>query len=208
MLCHARKTLAALAMTGICGLAIGSDGTGLTVNPDNLNWPRWQGRLSLTTPVQNSGNGAPQIGNQTPSPSLSLMTDYYLTGSLLGPRRAGGFRATGGVMMGPRGQAWAGPLPGSQGNAFNVQRRVFGQSPTVLPGDASNESSTLPYVGLGYTGLSPRGGWSFSADLGLVSTSAGGIKLGRAFSAGQTLDDPLRDSRWSPMLQLGVSYSF
>ena len=208
LLRHAKKTLAALAMTVIGGLAAGAEGTGLTVNPDNLNWPRWQSRLSLSTPSQASANPVSQTGNQPPSSSLSLMTDYYLTGSLLGPKRAGGFRATGGVMIGPRGQAWAGPLAGSQGNTFNVQRRVFGQTATVLPGDASNDSSTLPYVGLGYTGLSPRGGWSFSADLGLVSSNPGGVKLGRAFNAGQGLDEPLRDSRWSPMLQLGVSYSF
>jgi hypothetical protein len=33
---------------------------------------------------------------------LTLMGDYYLTGSLLGAKRAGGFRATSGVVVGPR----------------------------------------------------------------------------------------------------------
>ena len=75
--------------------------------------------------------------------------------------------------------------------------------------DLSTDSPSLPYFGLGYTGLSPSGGWSFSTDLGLVSLRPGGaIKLGRVFTGAQNLDDTLRDMHWSPMLQLGVSYSF
>ncbi|MEO7009922.1 MAG: hypothetical protein ABI156_12310 [Caldimonas sp.] len=141
-----------------------------------------------------------------PSASLNLMSDYYLTGSLLGPKRAGGFRATGGVMIGPRAQAWAGPA--GQGNGFGIERR-FGLSPSLVPADPSADSSSVPYFGLGYTGLSPSGGWSFSADLGLASLRPGGaVKLGRVFTGSQGLDDTLRDMHWSPMLQLGVSYSF
>ena len=136
------------------------------------------------------------------------MSDYYLSGSLLGPKRAGGFRATSGVMIGPRSLAWAGPVPGLQGATVSIDRRLFGTSPAAS-GDASSETPTLPYFGLGYTGLSARGGWSFSADLGLVSLSPGSaVKFGRVFTGAQSLDETVRDMRWSPMLQLGVSYSF
>jgi hypothetical protein len=90
-----------------------------------------------------------------------------------------------------------------------VNRRVTGQATNVLPGDSSVDAPTLPYVGIGYTGLSPRGGWSFNADVGVVSLSPGNAaKLGRFFGGGQSLDDAVRDMRWSPVLQLGVSYSF
>lgn len=202
-----RKIAAALAIAGYGALACADDGNGLRINADDLQWPRWQGRLSLSTAAPPPGQGAfdrasPSLG------SLSLMSDYYLTGSLLGPKRAGGFRATSGVLIGPRSQAWPGAAPGSTGGVFSVDRRVFGQ-PVVVPGDASPDAPTLPYLGVGYTGLSPRGGWSFRADLGLVSLSPGGIvKLGRVFAGTQNLDDTVRDMRWSPVVQLGVSYSF
>lgn len=200
---------ATLALAGYCALAHAGGGGGLTINADELQWPRWQGRLSVSmasawnNTLGTSAQASPTVG------SLSLMSDYYLTGSLLGPKRAGGFRATSGVVIGPRAQAWGGPATASLGGAFSVDRRVFGQGPAVPLGDPSTESPTLPYLGVGYTGLSPRGGWSFHADLGLVSLSPGGaVKLGRVFTGTQSLDDTVRDMRWSPVLQLGVSYSF
>ena len=207
---HLERGIAACAITGFVALAHGYDGNGLTVDPENLNWPRWQGRVSLsvTTPAWRNAPGSLVSPVSNPA-TLSLMSDYYLSGSLLGPRRAGGFRATSGVLIGPRSLGWVGPGPGVQGGAFSVDRRLFGQSPAVLPNDTSPDAPTLPYLGVGYTGLSARGGWSFSADLGLVSLSPGGaVKFGRVFSGSQTLDDTLRDMRWSPMLQLGVSYQF
>lgn len=196
----AKRIGAALALAGSCALAHAGGGVGLTVNADELQWPRWQGRLSVSTASSANSNFAT---------SASLMSDYYLTGSLLGPKRAGGFRATSGVVIGPRAQAWGAPPTASLGGVFSVDRRVFGQGPAIPPGDASTDSPTLPYLGLGYTGLSPRGGWSFHADLGLVSLSPGSaVKLDRVFTGTQSLDDTLHDMRWSPVFQLGVSYSF
>lgn len=206
----AKRIATALAIAGHVALAHGYNGDGLVVNADEFQWPRWQGRLSMGAATPGWSNSLGTLGNAGASVgSLSLMSDYYLTGSLLGAKRAGGFRATSGVMIGPRSQAWAGPVPGSAGGVFSVDRRLFGQAPAVLPGDASTDSSTLPYLGVGYTGLSPRGGWSFHADLGLVSLNpSGAVKLGRVFTGTQSLDDTVRDMHWSPVLQLGVSYSF
>ena len=43
----------------------------------------------------------------------------------------------------------------------------------------------------------------------MVSLSPGtAVKLGKVFTGNQALDDTVRDMRWSPVLQLGVSYSF
>jgi hypothetical protein len=192
----------ACTISGFAVIAHGSEGNGLTVDADHLNWSRWQGRISMAVPA----SGRNDFVNALPAPgaSLSLMSDYYLTGSLLGRKRVGGFRATGGVMIGPRAQAG----PGWPGNGFGIERRL-GLSPSLVPADPSIDSPSVPYFGLGYTGLSPSGGWSFSADLGLASLRPGGaVKLGRVFTGSQGLDDTLRDMHWSPMLQLGASYSF
>ncbi len=137
------------------------------------------------------------------------MGDYYLTGSLLGAKRAGGFRATSGVVVGPRSLAAANLGAGSGGTASMSTDERRGPATAVLPGDQAVDTPTLPYLGMGYTGLSPRGGWSFNADLGLVSLSPGNaVKFGRFLGGGQSLDDTVRDMRWSPVVQLGVSYSF
>jgi hypothetical protein len=170
-----------------------SDGDGITATAEQGHWARWQGRLSF--------------GTETPGlNTVSLMGDYYFTGSLMGSRRSGGFRATSGLLVGPRSQSWLGQPGLSAGGAFSVGTQAFGQT-AALPtsAEAASDTATLPYLGLGYTGLSLRGGWSFNADLGLVARSPGNaVKLGRS----QNLDDTVRELRLSPLLQFGVSYSF
>jgi len=197
----------AIALIGHSIVVHANEGNGLTVKGDEFQWPRWQGRLSMSSA---SPAWTRTFGPTTPGLSgLTLMGDYYLTDSLLGPKRAGGFRATSGVVVGPRSVAAANLGAGSSGSGFNVDRRITGQATTALPGDQAVDTPTLPYLGIGYTGLSPRGGWSFNADLGLVSLSPGNaVKLGRFLGGGQSLDDTVRDMRWSPVMQLGVSYSF
>ncbi len=171
------------------------DGAGITPSAEQLQWARWQGRMSV---------GAEPTGLKLNT--VSLMGDYYFTGSLLGSRRAGGFRATSGLLLGPRTQSWLGQPGLSAGSTFSIATQAFGQ-PAALPaaGDAPTDTATLPYLGLGYTGLSLRGGWSFNADLGLVARSPGNVvKFGRS----QSLDDTVRELRLAPMLQFGVTYSF
>jgi hypothetical protein len=65
----------------------------------------------------------------------------------------------------------------------------------------------VPYVGLGYSGLTGRGGWGFAADVGVMALHGDSVRFGR-LSGAQSLDDLLRDLRLTPVLQLGVSYSF
>ena len=172
-----------------------SDGAGITPSAEQLQWARWQGRISVgTEPAGLKLN------------TVSLMGDYYFTGSLLGSRRTGGFRATSGLLLGPRTQSWLGQPGLNAGGTFSIATQVFGQT-AALPGAAEtpSDNATLPYLGLGYTGLSLRGGWSFNADLGLVARSPGNVvKLGR----NQSLDDTVRELRLSPLLQFGVSSSF
>ena len=187
-----------------------ADGLGIGYNADKTPWARWQGRLSLgTAPVWRPGVSAFDSSTLKLN-SFSLMGDYYFSRASLGANNAGGFRATSGIVVGPRTSAlWAAAPSLTAGGLVSVDRRLFGQSTRPVGMDANIDTSTQPYLGLGYSGLSGQGGWAFSADLGLVGQSSGNaLKVGRTLNGGPTLEDQLRDMRLSPLLQLGVSYSF
>jgi hypothetical protein len=56
--------------------------------------------------------------------------------------------------------------------------------------------------------MSLRGGWGFTADVGLA-VDACGLRTRRDGALGtQGLDDLLRELRLRPMLQVGASYAF
>jgi hypothetical protein len=127
----------------------------------------------------------------------------------VGHGSSGGFRTTGGVLRGPRAQLATGRLLiGNPGSALGVDRHVLGAA-EGYGGDGASDLATLPYLGVGYSGLSVKGRWSFNADLGMMALSPGNsVKLGRVVGGAQSLDELLRDMRLAPMLQFGVSYSF
>jgi len=115
-----------------------------------------------------------------------LLGDYYFSGTRLGdPYRAGGLRATSGVLLGQRAAVLG--APGAVQNTVN------------------DLWAATPYVGIGWTSTSLRGGWGFSADLGLAARNANG---GLRVSATQPLDEALRELRLMPTIQVGVSYAF
>jgi len=197
-----RKTVWLIAVwTGLAAApALAVDGDSLTLNPDQLPWARWQGRLSLgsVSPAWHPGFENGKVASAT------LMGDYYFGRSLVGPGSAGGFRATSGLLFGPRSSLAIGQPGLAAGNAFSIGSRPFGQTAMPYSSDTTGDSATLPYVGVGYTNLSVRSGWSFSADLGLVAQTPGGLKLMRS----QSLDDAVRELRLAPLVQFGVSYAF
>lgn len=171
-------------------------GQGLRVDDEAEAWPRWQARVGVTVPSLR-----PDTTLVAPAaaalPGLQLMGDYYFTGPGFGAGRvAGGLRATSGLLLGPRSQALSTPSITSSGG-LSVARRA--------PDGSSEASSTVPYVGIGYTGLSARGGWGFTADVGLMALG-GGLRVRPG--AASNLDDMVRELRLSPVLQLGVSYAF
>ena len=174
---------------------------------DQISWARWQGRLSLGT------HSTPwRLGAENPNPKLSsasLMGDYYFSRSLVGPRQLGGFRATSGLIFGPRSMLGTGQSGFAGGSAFSIGSRAVGQATMPLGGDPGADTTTVPYLGVGYTNLSVRSGWSFNADLGLIAQGSGSAtRLGRSLYGGQSLDDAVREMRMTPLLQLGVSYAF
>jgi hypothetical protein len=172
-----------------------------------IPWARWQGRLSLVTATDPW-----RLGVEGPTIKLSsatLMGDYYFGRSRTGTDRAGGLRATSGIIFGPRFAPTASPPGAVSGNAFSIDSRSAPRAALPPVGEAAPETATLPYLGIGYTGLSARNGWGFSADLGLIAKSpATAARYGRGTAGGQSLDDVVRDIRMTPLLQLGVSYSF
>lgn len=169
--------------------------------------PSWQARLQLST-LEPAPVGSYEARSYS-GPRLlsaSLLGDYYLTGSGLGGVQ-GGLRATGGVMLGSLSHSSAGLALGAASGAqtWSVGQRSVGLHAPA--GDASDPYGSMSYLGIGYTGQSLQGGWGFSADLGLINGSAtSGLRLGTSRSQG--MEDLLRDMRYRPVLQLGLSYSY
>lgn len=188
-------------------------GTGLRAGA--AAWPRWQGRVSLTSmsgDLISGGRHESSFGGRTLQ-SLSLLGDYYFMQQGLAPSSAysGGFRASGGMILGTRG-APGSLLPSSSAglsSGFSAERRSFSllAPPSALDG-TDTATQSVPYVGIGYTGLQSirgtGGGWGFSADLGVMALQPrSAVRLGQ-----QSLGNVVRDLEISPLLQLGVSYSF
>lgn len=193
----------AIVILGSASAAWALEGDGLKVSADALPWSHWQSRLSVAAPDWQPGLASPQQGLKVDG--MSLMADYYFRAEPAGARSSGGFRATSGVVVGPRTLFLGNQVPGS--GAFGVGRPIGTASGLYAP--ESGEASAVPYVGIGYTGLAGRSGWSFSADLGLMSLRPGNaIRFGRVANGSQSLDDVIREMRLSPVLQVGVSYAF
>ena len=200
-------TLSAASLVPLAALA---GGEGLSTDADRVPWARFQGRISYAAAAPVAATPlAPSDGTGLQVQGMSLMGDVYFGGSRTS---AGGFRATSGVIYGSRtslsGMSAMAPASG----LINVDRRVFGASTSGLgyPADTTGDSNgTLPYIGVGYSSLAARSGWSFSADLGLVSLApSNAVRFGRVFGGSQNLDDVVRDMKLTPVIQLGASYSF
>jgi hypothetical protein len=186
-----------------------SVGEGLKAPETNLTWARWQARLSLgvTAPAWRANlKESEPVGLRVGS--FSVSGDYYFTSALFEQVTLGGVRATSGLVVGPRSQALTGqPTLASRGTPWATELRVLAAAP--LLGESTADVASLPYFGVGYTGLSQRGKWSVSADLGVMALHPGNaVRFGRVFGGGQSFDDVMRDLRWAPVLQMGVSYAF
>jgi hypothetical protein len=184
-----------MGAVAVCGLmCTGASAEGLRSNL--VDWDRVQGRVTLTT-LSPMRTDAGFDGGGTRVGSVGLMGDYFLGNSNL-DTASSGLRATSGFWLGSR------TVPGWTGNGLTLNNQ---RGLTYPLNDPLNESSTTPYLGVGYS--SSTKGWGVTADFGLMALnprSAG--RLGGVFNGTQTLDDTLRDMRWAPLLQLGVSYSF
>ncbi len=130
-----------------------------------------------------------------------LFGDYYLTGPGFGSGEVdGGLRLTSGLAFG-RGD---GNVPLSRLGAQGALQDF------VLGRDARSVAPVAQaYLGLGYSSLSLRAGWAFSADIGLGRRSAAeGLRLGQGGPSDSQVERLLDDLRLSPVIQLGVRYAF
>jgi hypothetical protein len=183
------KSPALIALTAALAAAPAWAADGLTSPRPGDIWPQWQARLTVSSmtlaPVTLTTDPA-----RSASASAALLSDYFFdTPGLRVPTLNGGLRATSGLVATPRALA-----PGPWAAAAN---------------DGSVD--TVPYLGIGYTGLSADRAWGVTADLGLVAENPGGAgRVGRAIfgTSSQPWDGALREMRFSPLLQLGVRYAF
>jgi hypothetical protein len=189
-----------------------ADGSGLAADADRVPWGSLHGRVAYAVIPGWRGDFSLSNGSGLNAGASSIMGDLYLGGSGGSDKdQAGGFRATSGIVVGARNNLWGTPGAAPASGLLSIDRHLFGQS--AAPGanalDANADTATLPYIGIGYSSLAARSGWSFSADLGLVSLNPGNaVRLGRVFVGSQSLDDVVHEMRLAPVLQLGVSYSF
>jgi hypothetical protein len=189
-----RSVLAVVSLlASMAGAAWADDG--LQVPDASSAWPRWQARLGISMASTRTDLS---LFSSTGWRGAQVLGDYYFAGpGFGGGRMAGGFRATSGLLLGPRSAALSTPALASSSQALSI---------TMSSRDAAAEAlGTAPYLGVGYTGVSLRGGWGFTADLGVMAVNGSGLRVGRSM---QSADDLMRDLRLSPVLQLGVSYSF
>ena len=177
---------------------------GLQLKPDRQAFTHWQARLQVN---QSQDDDSLSFDARRGSRLLSanLLADYYLTGSGLGAGTRGGLRATGGLMLGPMSlvQSSSGLALGRASTitpSLSAGRRGL----SLLTGPEREPNLSVSYVGVGYTSYSLRGGWGFSADVGVIGGGYSGLRLGN--SAPQA--DLAPDLRYKPVVQLGVSYSF
>ena len=175
-------------MLGVCAAAslasaadARAEGDGLAASAERVPWARFDARV--VSPRWRA-DLVPLERSGLKIGSVGLFGDVYFGGPAVDTRAAaGGFRATSGLV-------------------------ISGRSSTG-PTDATIDTSTVPYFGVGYSNTWPKSGWRFNADLGVVSHSPGSATgIGRVIGGSQSLDDLVRDLRLAPVAQLGVSYSF
>lgn len=199
--------LALLTGTLMCSHA--SAQHGLALNADRLGPPGRQPGLVQPGLVQ---PGRVQLGPvqlgwslSEPGPAVraQLFGDYFLTGPGFGQGHiSGGLRLTTSLAIGPRRITQA--LP-----PLRLGESLRDTLPLRLGTDNDSSRIALPYLGLGYTSLSPREGWGFSADIGMGGLAPGErVRLGRSGPSAAQVESLLNDLRLSPVLQLGVSYAF
>ncbi len=212
---RSRGLLTILTAAALAGTAAHAD-EGLKL-PGGLGWTAWPATLrfhaTLHDSLPRSLASLTLLGPGERPAGASLIGDYYLFGAPedVGTTWSAGLRASSGLLIRQPGLALNDLALSSRASATTgapALRPPAGMAfaPAAEP---AADTGTLPYVGLGYSGQLARSGWGFWADLGVVVQSPGSaLGLGRVVSGSQGVDELIRELRLSPMLQLGISYSF
>lgn len=192
-----------LSLLATCALAAGPAmaGSGFVAPDASALWPLWQARIAVQSAAVSPVSLMHELDGSTAQRSwqgTAVLGDYYFATPSFG-----NFRASGGLMVGTLGGA---PLmAASAGPRLGWSVQASGQVQT--PG--ADAPGAVPYLGLGFTGAAWRQSLSVTADLGLVAERAGAVgSVGRALFGSQGMESALREMRLSPLLQLGLRYTF
>lgn len=178
-------------------------GDGLRLTPQApADGPRWQWRIG----VEIDFTGEPSATYRTSQSGTPLVLgDYLRTPSrwqALGQSWEGAPRATAGLL--------AEPVPSVPGELRWQPGPPSNRSwPGLSLGGTATTSSPLlwPYLGVGYTGLSRRSGWGFSADVGFIARPPSSGE-GAALHGEMGVEETLRRIRLDSLLRLRVQYAF
>ncbi len=180
-----------LTLTLLAAAVHATAADGLLVRSAESVWPQWRARIELQTATLSPLNlWLDSNSQQHGLKGGAVLGDYYFSSA-----SAGGFRASGGLMIGPPGGAFSGSA--TAGTRLGVSLNSLGAF-------SAGSNDAVPYLGLGFTGSPGPGGLAITADVGLV---AGG-SFSRALLGNQGMEMALRELRLSPVLQLGVRYQF
>jgi len=204
------RPLHCVASMGLALAAGASLAEGLQVDAAGGYWFGSETRLRLhaqplAAPALRLGEAAAPALSLWQPWAVSVTGDYYFSAArpdLALPRS--GFRASSALLIREGGISLADVAMSSRSGL------PPGRPAGLLLGDAQGYGiSTMPYVGIGYSGLSLKSGWGFWADVGMVVQSPGSaLGVGRVLSGHQGVDELLRELRMAPMVQLGVNYAF
>lgn len=205
------RTALAAALTTLVGASASADG--LKPPTDTAFWSLTTHNLRLnalaieTTPWRSALAAPDGLGPDLPAGG-AVTGDYYFAPDADPRLPRTGFRASSALLFRPMGMSMTDVALSSRAATFGSTSRLL--SGSGLAGDAASEGiATLPYLGVGYSGLWAKSGWGFWADIGVVVQGPGSaLGLGRVLSGSQGADELMRELRLAPMLQLGVNYAF
>ncbi len=211
-----RTTTLARSFAALCLVAAALPvraGEGIKIDLVSGFWASEGSKVRVNALWVASGPDARGLGPDTDAPlAASVLGDYYFSVSPT-PQlfSLSGFRASSGLLIRQPGVSLSDlALSSRSAAAFGVPSHLMLDSvPSPLTETGGGQYSTLPYVGLGYSGIHAKSGWGFWADVGLVVRNPGNVLgFGRVVSGAQSADDLVRELRLTPLVQLGVNYSF
>ncbi|MCY7316121.1 MAG: hypothetical protein LH480_10995 [Rubrivivax sp.] len=177
---------------------------GLQMPQDDRVWPQWRARIALQTSAVAPAGGTAWLDGaeaQRIWRGAAVLGDYTLATPSFGR-----WRASAGLLIGrPGGGTWFSADVGPQ-LQLSVQRLDDGPGHPAGARDILN--TPLPYVGLGFSGSAWHNSLSLSADVGLAGEPASASAPPRTLLGNQGKDRAWRELRLSPVLQLGLRYSF
>jgi len=184
MLKRTLRPLLAMAVLAAGACSVAQAESGLRLDPEQTQ--SFKARVHLL--AADAGGGSRLLGAQ-------LLGDFY-------PLSGGsGLRLSGGLLLGPASLLGTGLAPATGAAGLGFSQRS-------LRGSTDEPVQQQPYLGVGYSQVSLRQGWGFSADLGLAVSGGTGLRLNGPTAFAQSLDDSVRRLQWTPVLQVGLTYRF